>query len=89
MSQEQPTRPDGPNALEVLREAIKLLDECKTQVARSAEQTASYQNGNLALLRMLEETQELIRHGIARALGPVEDRVTRLESRVEALEKVA
>lgn len=83
---EQPTRPDGPNALEVLREAIKLLEQCKTQAALAAEQTRTFQSGNIELLRMLEETQDLVRHGIARALAPFDERLMALEARVSALE---
>jgi hypothetical protein len=83
---EQPTRPDGPNALEVLREAVKLLEQCKQQVARAAEQTQAFQTGNVHLIRLIEETQELVKHGISRAVTPLEERFTRLEARVFKLE---
>lgn len=75
MSNEQPTRPDGPNALDVLRESIKLLGQA---------------NSNLvACMKLLEEAQELITHGIERAIAPLSERLDNVEERVEALEKVA
>ena len=82
MSTEQPTRPDGPNALEVLRESVKLLGEAHSMIAQALETQQESRNRLVECTKLIEQVQELLEHGIARELKPISDRVDKLEAQM-------
>jgi 5-methylcytosine-specific restriction endonuclease McrBC regulatory subunit McrC len=89
MSRDETTWPQAPSSLEILRESVSLLKESRSLVASALETQQDSRTKLVQVLQLLEQVEQALKHGIAREIAPLKERLDSLEGRVDALERVA